>query len=434
MIGWLARRVAKRMIKDQTLFATSSDSAAMAEIFGTVPTASGVAVTPENAMQVSAVYACTRLLAGAVSSLPLETYRRSVDGRREEVLNDPLWWLLNEQPNPRWTSASMWEWVVASVLLRRDGYAWIRRNANGGIVELWPLNPTQVQVERVGNELRYYAVEDGRAYGIHQDDMLHFAGFGFDGIRSMSVIEYGARQATGIAFSADVHSGTFYHGGATQKYVIKSPSRLNQGQIDDLRARFMERYSVANATAPLVLTEGLGVDTISMSAVDAQLIESRKFQVEDIARAFGVPPFMIGNQEKTTSWGSGVEMMGRGFLVFTLQPHLKRWEQEINRKFFRNAGKFACFNVDGLSRADMKTRFDAYRQAQGGSQGPGWLSANEIRTMENWPTKEGEDGLYDPAAGNQSGSNTNEPTGPAPAARAPHAGKRKHAADADGKG
>ena len=135
MIGWLARRVAKRMIKDQTLFATSSDSAAMAEIFGTVPTASGVAVTPENAMQVSAVYACTRLLAGAVSSLPLETYRRSVDGRREEVLNDPLWWLLNEQPNPRWTSASMWEWVVASVLLRRDGYAWIRRNANGGIVQ-----------------------------------------------------------------------------------------------------------------------------------------------------------------------------------------------------------------------------------------------------------------------------------------------------------
>lgn len=401
MMDWLAARVAKKLeVRDQTLFATSSDSTAMGEIFGVAPTSAGVSVTPTTAMQVSAVYACVRLLAGAVASLPAEIFRRLPDGSRDELLADPLWYILNEQPNPRWTAASFFEWMVASVLLRRDGFAWIQRNANGVIVQLWPLNPTQVSVQRDGNELRYYFTENQKVYGVHQDDMLHFTGFGFDGIRSMSVIEWGARAATGIAFSADTHSGQFYQGGAAEKYAIKSPKKLNSEQADRLRSEFQSRYMGSNVHVPIVLTEGLDVTTISMSAVDAQLIEARKFQVEDIARAFGVPPFMIGNQEKTTSWGSGVEMMGRGFLVFTLQPHLKRWEQEINRKFFRNAGKFLEFNVDGLARADLKTRFDAYRQAMGGSMGPGWMTINEVRQMENRKPVADGNRLYDPGQAN----------------------------------
>lgn len=391
LTNWLrstSQPAAPRMapvLRDEALYPIS-DSSAMADIFSLPPTASGMNVTPVTAMRVSAVYACVRLLSGSVAQLPIPVYRKRRNGARSEVVDDPLYWLLNEEPNPRWQSAAMWEYLVGSMLLVGDGFAWIKRRKGGlspEIDEIWPLNPNSVSVERRDNRLAYFWTEDGKAYGADQDDVLHFTGFGFDGLRSLSVISWGAREATGIALAADNHSGAFYSQGAAQRYVIKAPGRANQEQVDRLREQFAQRYFGADNNKPLVLWEGLDVSTISMSAVDAQLLESRKFQVEDIARAFGVPPFMIGDTEKTSSWGSGVEHMGRGYLIFTLQPHLIRFQQELNRKLFRKAGKFVEWNTDGFLRADMKARFDAYRQAMGGSAGPGWMTADEIRELEN---------------------------------------------------
>ena len=375
------------VLRDEQVYPVS-DSTAMADIFALPKTVAGMTVSPDTAMRVSAVYACVRLLAGSVAQLPIPVYRKKRDGTRIELPDDPLHWLLNEAPNPRWQSAAMWEYMVGSMLLIGDGFAWIRRKQGGlspEVEEIWPINPASVQVVRNGNRLRYLWTDDGQAYGADQDDVLHFSGFGFDGMRSLSVIAWGARQATGIALAADEHSGAFYAGGASQRVALKVPGAPSQDQLDRLRDLFVQRYYGAANSKPLLLTNGTEVSSISMSAIDAQLLESRKFQVTDIARAFGVPPFMIGDTEKTSSWGSGVEHMGRGYLIFTLQPHLVRFQQELNRKLFRKAGKFVEWNTDGFLRADMKARFDAYRQAMGGSAGPGWMTADEIRELENMP-------------------------------------------------
>lgn len=385
------------------------DRTAMSEIFALPAATTGEPVTATSAMRVSAVYASVRLLCGSVAQLPLTVYRERE--QRTIMPKGELWWLLNESVNPRWTSAAFWEYIVSSMLLRGDGFAAIVRRGTVGpdanavspeIAELWPLDPESVTVLRVGNRLRYVFVEDGVTYGLDQDDVLHFAGFGFDGKRSQSVISWGALNATGIATAADRHSGSFYKGGAASRVVIKAPGKLSPEQAERLRSQFVERYGgPAGAEKPLVLSEGLDVSTVSMSAADAQLLEARRFQVEDIARAFGVPPFMIGDTSNTSSWGTGVEVMARGFLMFTLQPHLRRFEMELNRKFFRNAGRYLTFDTAAFLRADQKSRSSAYREAVGGSQGPGWMTVDEVRAQENLPPIGGKAGeLYDPAAAN----------------------------------
>lgn len=371
----------------------------MAELFEIIPTSSGQVVSPSTALAVSSVYACVRLLAGSLASLPLKLYRLKPDGSRESIRDESLWWLFNEQPHPRWSAASAWEYWFASVLLRGDAFAWIDRAQAAGryeIKQIVPLPADSVVVEVEGDRLKYFFWFDGRMKKVDQDDMLHFPGLGFDGLRSMSVIQYGARNAIGIAMAADAHSGKFFDSGALQRFVLTQPRKLSPEQKEDLRTEFSARYGSGDSDSvkPIVLTEGTELSTISLSSRDAQLIESRQFQTEDVARAFGVPPFMIGHTEKTTSWGSGVETMGRGYLIFTLQPHITRFEQELNRKLFRKAGKFFEFQVDGLARADMKSRNDAYRQAIGGSQGPGWLTINEVRKFENLPPIEGGEKLY----------------------------------------
>lgn len=169
---------------------------------------------------------------------------------------------------------------------------------------------------------------------------------------------------------------------------------MKQEQVDQLRGQFAERYQgVANSHRPLLLTNGLKVQPITLNAADAQLLESRKFQIEDICRVFGVPPFMVGHTEKTTSWGSGVESMGIGFVKYTLQGHLTAIEQEFNRKLFKTANNFAEFAVEGLLRADSTARSNYYRAALGGSGGSGWMSVNEVRALENLPAIDGGEGV-----------------------------------------
>jgi HK97 family phage portal protein len=146
----------------------------------------------------------------------------------------------------------------------------------------------------------------------------------------------------------------------------------------------------------MVLTEGLDVKELSMSSIDAELLDSRKYSVIDIARAFRVPPVMIGAQDTTSSWGTGVEAITLGFVKFTLQPYLTRIEQEINRKLIRKPDEFVEFNLKGLLRGDTKAENESLRQARGGSQGPGWLTLNEIRRIDNLPPVPGGDVIYEP--------------------------------------
>jgi HK97 family phage portal protein len=381
------------------------------DFFGLVPTPTGRAVTEQSAMQVSAVAACVRVIAGAIASLPVDFYARDVAAGSVRKKNeaDALWWLFNEEPSARWTAAAFWEYVAKSELMRGDAFAWIHRDGYGNVKSIEPINPGGVTVEVVNGRLRYYFFDElNRARGLDQDDMLHFPGFGFDGKRGMSAIAWGARQGIGIALATDEYAARFFGSGALAKHVITAPGEMTPEQTTMLRDQWAQRYAgLDNAWKPMILTEGLKVEELTLTAEDSQLLESRKFQVIDIARAFGVPPFMIGETEKTTSWGNGIEHMSLGFVKYTLQRRLTAYAQEINRKIFRTAARFVKFDLDELLRGDSAARAKFIRDLVGGSQGPGIITINEARAREGFEPIAGGEALFSPSKTDTQGAPAN---------------------------
>lgn len=369
----------------------------LAEVFGVGGTYAGPAVTPEIAMKASVVFACTRVIAGAFAAMPVHVYERTPEGRRR--VEHEVWWLLNEQPAPEWTAASFWERIVADSLLQGDGFAEIVRGRGGKVIGFLRIDPRSVTVRRSGGRLHYLILdaETGKARGLDQDDVLHFPGFGFDGARGMSVIRWAAYQALGIAFAAEEHSARFLANGAKPSVVISLTGAVTPEQEDKFQRKLERGHTGAGVFRPLVLGKGATATTLALSPEDAQLLQSRIFQVEEICRAFGVPPFMVGANDKTTSWGTGIEQLGIGFVRHTLGAPMRRFEQELNRKLWpRSTRYFAEFHAAALMRGDAKAENDAHRQALGGSQGPGWTTVNEVRRIQNLPPIAGGDDLYKP--------------------------------------
>lgn len=369
------------------------------------------ALSERQAMSVSAVYACVSLIGGAVASLPLQIYRRTPEGR-ERVIND-LWWMLNEQMCDAWPAAVGWEFGLQSLLLQGDMFMRILRASrlSPTIIGFKPLHPLTVAVLKNGDRLAYAANEDGLITVYDQDDIIHVPGPGFDGLRGMSQIAYALRQPANIAIDAGRQASTMMANGLRPDLAITPGDnvKLTAEQITTMRAQWVDRYIGAGKNiAPIILSGGSSVKELSLNAVDAQFLETRNFQVEDIARVFGVPPFMIGRMEKTTSWGSGVESMGIGFVKYTLQRHLVKVEQEFNRKCFKTDRHFSEFDTKGLERGDIKTRNESYRIAAGRAGEPGWMSINEIRRAENMPPIDGGDTI------NQGATNGQQQNPPAP--------------------
>lgn len=374
---------------------SSSDYNGMMELFQVNPSFAGPVVTPETAMRVTAVYASVRILAGAVGTMPVHIYERTADGKRR--VDHDIWWILNQEASPQFTSASMWEFLLASMLLRGDGLGWFKRNRLGEVIEIEPLPRNHTIIEKRDGRLRYNASLDTGFKGIDQDDVFHLPNVGFDGVSSPSVIGLAAKQGIGLALAAEEYSARFFSNGARPDHVITMDKTPTQEQIDRIRDNWLKRHTgTANAHLPGMLVGGAKVHQITMSSEDAQLMEARQFQVTDIARAFGLPGWMINANEKSTSWGSGLEQMGLGFIIYSLQPHLTRAVQELNRKLFRDRRYFAEFNVAALLRGDAKTRSDYYKAALGGTQNPGFMTPNEVRGKENLPPIEGGDQLYTP--------------------------------------
>jgi HK97 family phage portal protein len=378
----------------------SSDREGMLELFQTLPSPSGFPVTDRTAMLVSTVYACMSKLGGAVSQLPVHQYQVNLAGERERMQPTPLWWLLNEQPAPNWTSASWKEWIVRCVCLRGDQFTQILRSTTGTPLGFRPLHPDWVLVRHDPDDiyrLRYdvYDPIAGRGFGVDQDDMLHFAGFGFDGCRSISAVQWAARTAIGNALAASDHSGRTVGEGAMPQIALTYPNKLQPDQAEMLRKSFVATYTAGkNRKMPLILTEGGLAKELSISPADLQLLELRRFEREDICQAFGVPPVMIGENEKTSSWGTGVEQITLGFVRFTLKPMLVRWEEELNRKLFRRAGQFLEFNLDALLAGDSKSEAAYFRAALGGpGNGDGWMAVDEVRKIKNLPPQGGESAI-----------------------------------------
>lgn len=368
-----------------------------AEFFGVQSASAGVPVTVESAKRSAAVYSCVRLIAGAVALLPIPVYERTPDGGRKTI-EHPLWWMLNESPYPTLTACSFWEWMLASSLLRGDGIGEILRDRNGTPTGIMPIPRQCVDIEMRGGRLVYFINDGVSTYGRFDEDILHFPGFGFDGCRGESVIRYAAKQAVGTALAADDYAGEFFANGAAPSIALTYPQGVapTENQQNHLREQFTERYvGKGNRHKPLLLVNGGKVEPISMNAEDAQLLETRKFQVIEIARAFGVPPHMIGETSASTSWGSGIEQMSIGFVRYTLGPHLRRIEQELNRKLWPRSPRFFVeFNRDGLLAGDSKTESEVISKSLGGPGAQGWRTVNEARRLKNLPPVPGGDELF----------------------------------------
>lgn len=390
-----------------------SYSDAVMQSFGVAP--SGQAVNSVSAMRVAAVFACVEKIAGAIGTLPIHCYRTDGD-EKVKLPRDDLWFKLNESPSPLFTAGAVWENVNAERLLRGDSFMLPRYGQNGALRELLPLPWECVSPMIVQGQVRYYIniAEFDISTWVAPSEILHFKSMGFDArkMRSPSAIQYGARAAVGNALAMDEYSGKFFANGAHPSIILKSDKVMKKEQIEALQAAFVSKYSGPDNMhkTPLVLTEGMDAREISLTAADAQLLEARKFQVIDIARAFGVPPHMIGETSASTSWGSGIESMSRGFVTYTLKRHLKYLEDELNSKLFpRTPGKFLKFDLSELIEGDSAAQAAYNRAALGGpGTGYGWQSVDEIRKSKGLAPMGGKFAeIFDP--------NASQPTPAAPA-------------------
>ncbi|PTY38586.1 phage portal protein [Saccharospirillum sp. MSK14-1] len=374
-----------------------NDAEAFDVLTNGITSAAGAAVNEKTAMSVGAVYACVRLICGAISGLPLPIYQNTEKGR--EKTDHEYTWLLNTESHPIWLATSFWQYIIKSKLLHGDGFAAIERKG-AQVKALIPLDPRSVVTEKRDGYLIYWVFpNEGEPFWLHQDDVLHFSGLGFDGERSLSPLKSAARDAVGLALATSDFSSQFFLNGARPDFAIMADQKLTDDTIRQLRASWIERHSGQQRHKPAILPQGLSVKELSINAEDAQLLASRQFQVIDISRIFGVPPFMIGETDKTSSWGTGVESMGIGFVKYTLKPHLDGIEKELKRKLFRRGGPnepyFAEYTVDGLMRGDSKAQSEYYGKALGGSAGPGYMTVNEVRKLQNLPPVDGGEKLVE---------------------------------------
>lgn len=351
--------------------------------------ASGVYVSPITALQCSAVFACIGLLAESIAQLPIKVYE-IVDDKRSENKNHWAYELLAKRPCSWLTSFNWRELAMMCLCLRGDFYAYKVRDSSGKVRELLPLLPGAISVRQLPNwELEYRInLINGESKIVSQSEIFHVMYRSLDGVRGLSPIAC-ERQTIGLALSAQEHGAATFANGAKPGGVLSIPSVLSKEAYDRLKADWQSAYSGENAGSTAILEQGTEFKPLSMTNADAQYLETRRFQVEEIARIFGVPLFMIQSTEKTTSWGSGIEQMSMGYVRYTLLAWIKRWEDAIWRDLLseNDSDVQVKFNVEGLQRGAMSARFDAYQKGIN----MGVYSPNEIRELEDMNPREGGD-------------------------------------------
>ena len=349
----------------------------------------GPVVNESTAMKVSAVYACVALIAGAISTLPMFVYERTADGRARA--EHPYFWLLNEQPDPDVSAAVFWEYMVSARLFYGDCFAEIVRPSfkSSRVIGFKAHHPLRVMPFRTAAGDLYYRVTPlyGATYVLHPADMIHVPSLGYDGLWSPSPITYAAKQAIGTSLATSEFNARFFSNGARPDFALTTKSSMNEEQVKLLRATWAERHGGAERShLPAVLTGGLDIKQLSLSSVDSQILATANWNLEEICRILGVPPFMVGSTEKTTSWGTGQENMSRGFVKYTLRRDLIKIEQEFNRKLWPVREKFFVgFDVSDMERGDLKTENEAFRIALGRAGEPGWMTVNEVRRVKLLP-------------------------------------------------
>lgn len=341
-------------------------------------TSSGKVVNERTAIQTTAVYACVRVLSEAIAALPLQTYRYTSNGK-EKAVDHNLYHLLHNEPNPEMTSFVFRETLMGHLLLWGNAYAQIIRDGRGKVIALYPLMPDKMTVDRnEKGDLIYIYLKDGMSYVLKSEEVLHIPGLGFDGLVGYSPIAM-AKNAIGMAIATEEYGAKFFSNGANPGGVLEHP-----GVVKD-PARIRESWNsvyqgTGNAHKVAVLEEGMKFQSIGIPPEQAQFLETRKFQINEIARIYRVPPHMIGDLEKSSF--SNIEQQSLEFVMYTLDPWVVRWEQAIVRSLISPTEKkeyFVKFNVNGLLRGDYQSRMSGYAV---GRQN-GWLSADDIRELED---------------------------------------------------
>ena len=359
------------------------------------PAASGAVVNATTAMGVPVVFACVRLLAETIASLPLLVYRRLEGGGKERDSSHPLYEPLHSLPNPELTSLELRENMIGHVCLWGNAYCEIETDARGRVAALWPLRPDRVDVVRRDGR-RYYVVHlpDGSTKGLPGERVWHVRGFGTERDTGMSVIRH-ARETLGLTLAAQEYGARFYANDSRPGGVLRMPGKLTNEGAKRLKQSWEAAHSgLSNAHRVAVLEEGLEWQSIGLAPEDAQFLETRRFQIAEIARWFRVPPHLVGDVERSTSWGTGIEQQSIGFVVYTLRPWLVRMEQSIYRDLLLPAERatwFAEFLVDGLLRGDSLSR----NRALAVQRQNGIINADEWREIENMnPLPDGQGQLY----------------------------------------
>ena len=352
-------------------------------------TTSGKAVNERTAMQTSAVYACVRILAESVAGLPLHVYERTANGSKSTKPSHPLYRLLHDEPNREMTSFVFRETLMSHLLLWGNAYAQIIRDGRGFPIALYPILSDRMAVDRnESGELVYTYQSDKGQVKLRRENILHIPGLGFDGLIGYSPIAM-AKNAVGLALATEDYGATFFANGANPGGVLEHPGVIKPEQADRLRESWQSQFGGANAHKVAVLEEGLKFHQMSIPPEQAQFLETRKFQINEIARIFRVPPHMVGDLEKSSF--SNIEQQSLEFVKYTLDPWVVRWEQSLQQALILPSEKatiFIKFNLDGLLRGDYQSRMQGYST---GIQN-GFMSVNDVRGLEDMNLLTAEEG------------------------------------------
>lgn len=355
---------------------------------------SGKRVTERTAMQMTAVYSCVRILSETLASLPLHIYEVT-ESNSKKAINHPLYNLLHDEPNTEMTSFIFRETLMTHLLLWGNAYAQIIRNGKGEVLGLYPLMPDRMKVDRDERGQLYYEylVSDSDAntkergiVRLDPSDILHIPGLGFDGLVGYSPIAM-AKNAIGMAIATEEYGAAFFANGATPSGILEHPGVVKNPEA--MRESWAKGFSGRNSHKVAILEEGMKYTPISIAPNEAQFLETRKFQLNEIARIFRVPPHMVGDLEKSSF--SNIEQQSLEFVKYTLDPWVTRFEQAMTRRLLTADEKkkfYIKFNLDGLLRGDYQSRMNGYATARQN----GWMSANDIRTLENLDLISDEDG------------------------------------------
>lgn len=360
------------------------------EMIGAETTYSGKSVSEITALGSAAVWRAVMISVNVPASLPFHAFRDIGEGRRVRVSGQTS--RLVDDPHPDMTPFEFWQTVFFHRKLWGNAYVRKLRNQVDQVVELWPIHPGRVKVGRESEAGRkVYAIDGGKEV-LSDREVLHLPGAGYDGICGVSPVR-AAQQSIGLGLAAEEYGARLFGSGSLATGVLQTEQRLTQGQADALAARWKSKQAgLSNAHGTVVLDKGATFHQLTIPPVDAQFLESRRFQVVEVCRWFGIPPFLMFDTEKSTSWGTGLEQQALGWVKFDLRPDLVAAEQRFTKHVLRPTPVYGKFALEGLLRGDSAARAAFYNALWN----IGSINSNEIRAYEDMEPVEGGDVYYRP--------------------------------------